>query len=394
MATKPPRILILTERFYPEEFLINDLASEWKARGYAVEVLTQVPSYPHDKVFEGYENRWFQTTQELDGIPVHRVRTLTGYNTSVVKKILNYVSFAGLTTLWALVHGWRYSHVFIYHTGPLTMAVAGLTLHHLQRKPCTIWTQDVWPDTVYAYGFKPSWWKRLLLNNFVRLIYSATRAITVSSPSFVQKLAPYTKKMVRFVPQWNKTNEPPQPAPANAKRVFTFAGNLGSVQNLDVLVEAFGELAPENAELRLVGGGISLEPLREQVKTKGYRNILLPGRQPQSAMPALFAESDVLIISLKPEFSMTLPAKFQAYIAAGRPIFGVLGGDTADLIREHALGVAAEPTLEAIKEGFKTLFATSPDQLRQWGENARALSDARFNRKAIIDSFTDLLLAP
>lgn len=394
MATTPPRILILTERFYPEEFLINDLASEWKARGYAVEVLTQVPSYPHDKVFEGYENRWFQTTQELGGIPVHRVRTLTGYNTSVVKKILNYLSFAWLTTLWALLHGWRYTHIFIYHTGPLTMAVAGLTLHHLQRKPCTIWTQDVWPDTVYAYGFKPSWWKRLLLNNFVRLIYSATRAITVSSPGFVQKLAPYTGKTVRFVPQWNKTHEPPQPAPANARRVFTFAGNLGSVQNLDVLVEAFGELAPENAELRLVGGGISLEPLREQVKAKGYRDILLPGRQPQSAMPALFAESDVLIISLKPEFSMTLPAKFQAYIAAGRPIFGVLGGDTAQLIREHALGVTVEPRLETIKEGFRRLLECSPDQLRQWGENARALSDARFNRKAIIDAFTNLLLAP
>lgn len=391
---KPPRILILTERFFPEEFLINDLAAEWKARGYAVEVLTQVPSYPHDKVFEGYKNRWFQTTQELGGIPVHRVRTLTGYNASVVKKILNYLSFACLTTLWALFRGWRYSHVFIYHTGPLTMAVAGLTLHHLQRKPCTIWTQDVWPDTVYAYGFKPSWWKRLLLNNFVRLIYSATRTITVSSPSFIQKLAPYTKKTVRFVPQWTKDTTEPKPAPNNAKRVFTFAGNLGSVQNLDELVDAFGQLAPANAELRIVGGGISLEPLREQVKAKGYTNILLPGRQPQSAMAALFAESDVLIISLKPEFAMTLPAKFQAYIAAGRPLFGVLGGDTAALIREHHLGVAVDPTPEAIQEGFKRLLNTPPEQLRQWGENARALSNAQFNRSLLINSLTHLLLNP
>ena len=46
------KLLILTERYFPEEFLINDLVSEWKNRGYEIEVLTQVPSYPRDAIFE------------------------------------------------------------------------------------------------------------------------------------------------------------------------------------------------------------------------------------------------------------------------------------------------------------------------------------------------------
>lgn len=385
------KLLILTERFYPEEFLINDLAAEWKRAGHQVEALTQVPSYPHDKIYEGYTNRpVFQTTPGPEAIPVHRVKTLLGYNSSVRVKICNYLRFALLTFWWALLHGRRYERVFIYHTAALTMASAALVLRFLYRKPVMIWTQDVWPDTVYAYGFKPTWWKRAILNTFVKLIYSACTTVTVSSPSFITKLAPFTRKPVHFIPQWTTQTHPILPRRPNPKRVFTFAGNLGSVQNLEMLVEAFGTLAPENAELRLVGGGVMLDPLRETVRTRGWNNITLPGRFPQSEMPKLFAESDVLIISLKAEFAMTLPAKFQAYIAAGKPLFGIIGGDTADLIRKHTLGLAVSPEPDAIREGFRQLLAATDADLAAWGANARALSERDFNRETIIARMSDL----
>lgn len=386
------KLLILTERFYPEEFLINDLAVEWKRCGHQVEVLTQVPSYPHDKIYDGYTNRpCFQTTHGPEEIPVHRVKTLLGYNQSVVRKICNYLRFALLTLWWALVHGRRYDRIFVYHTAALTMASAALVFRFIYRKPVMIWTQDVWPDTVYAYGFKPTWWKRVLLNTFVKTIYSACSTVSVSSPSFIQKLAPFTRKTVHFIPQWTTQEHPILPRVPSEKRVFTFAGNIGSVQNLEMLVEAFGKLAPENAELRIVGGGVMLEPLREAVSANGWKNISLPGRFPQSQMPQLFAESDILIISLKAEFAMTLPAKFQAYIAAGKPLFGIIGGDTADLIEKHHIGIAVSPELEAIQEGIRQFLNTPAEQLTAWGNNARDLSERDFKRSAIITRMTNLL---
>jgi glycosyltransferase involved in cell wall biosynthesis len=175
------------------------------------------------------------------------------------------------------------------------------------------------------------------------------------------------------------------------KRIFTFAGNLGAVQNLEMLVDVFGKLNPEYAELHLVGGGINLEPLREQVKANNYQNIYLPGRQPQSEMPKLFANSDVLIISLTEAFAMTLPAKFQAYIAAGKPLLGIIGGDTAHLIRQHELGIACDPTPDAIRTAFETLFSTSEADLQKWGRNAKRLSDKSFKRSRIIKQMDTLL---
>ena len=50
------KILIVTEVFYPENFLINDFAKEMVARGHNVEVMTRQPSYPEGIVYEGYKN--------------------------------------------------------------------------------------------------------------------------------------------------------------------------------------------------------------------------------------------------------------------------------------------------------------------------------------------------
>ena len=386
MASKNGKILILTERFFPEEFLVNDLASEWKRRGHAVEVLTQAPSYPFDKVFEGYRNRFYQTTTELNGIPVHRVSAVLGYNKRVTRKIWNYVHFAFLTSCWALFNGWRYKRVFIYHTGPLTMASAAVVFHYLWWRRCTIWTQDLWPDAVYAYGFKPSPLKRLLLNTFVRFIYSSCRTITVSCRGFIGRIREITGREAEFVPQWDVgTPEIPPRAP-DGKTVFLFAGNLGVPQALPNVIEGFVRARLDDAELHLVGGGVMLEALRKQVAELGAKNIVFHGRQPRAKMPAFFARADVLVISLSEGYRLTLPGKFQTYLKTRRPLFGILYGDVRELIIEHHLGEVAIPEdIEEIARGFiRSAERNRSGGCAEAGKNARALSDGAFSRSYLI----------
>ena len=38
-------ILIVTQYFYPENFRVNDLATEFKNRGHKITVLTGIPNY-------------------------------------------------------------------------------------------------------------------------------------------------------------------------------------------------------------------------------------------------------------------------------------------------------------------------------------------------------------
>jgi len=387
---KPRRILILAERFYPEEFLINDLALEWRRRGYEVEVLTQVPSYPYDRVYEGYRNVLYQTTRELPGIPVHRVKTVLGYNRTVGRKVSNYMVFAFLTTLWALLRGWRYDVVFAYHTGPLTMATAAVAFRFLWRRRTVIWSQDIWPDSVYAYGLNLSRGGRLALEALVRLIYSAYRTICVSCPGFESRLRPYTGRKIHYLPQWSKGITPAPVRKHSDVMVFTFAGNIGSVQNLELVVEAFGELNLPDAMLNLVGAGVFLDRLQQMVARRKYKNIVFTGRVPFEDIPKYFAESDILIISLRPELGMVIPAKFQAYLAAGMPIFGIISGDTAAMIRQHEIGFAVTSMeMVDVQKGFQ-YFMNHRDSLPKWRENALKLSGECFDRDKNIETLTRL----
>ena len=96
---KNKSVLIITERFYPEEFGINDLALAWRAKGFEVAVLTQLPSYPFDKIYDGYTNKLFQK-EKWEGIKIYRVCSLMGYRKNVFLKVLNY-----LVCLFGIVYG-------------------------------------------------------------------------------------------------------------------------------------------------------------------------------------------------------------------------------------------------------------------------------------------------
>lgn len=374
------KILIVVERFHPEDFLVNDLASEWKRRGDEVEVLTQVPSYPFDKIYDGYVNRRMQTTTELNGIPVHRVNTIFGYNTSVKRKVLNYLHFGWRTMCWALWHGRQYDRVFVYHTAALTMAMSVWPLRLIWRKPITIWTQDLWPDAVYAFGFRPVWWKAAILNTFVRSIYGCCTRITVSCPAYVKRIKELTGRGAEFVPQWDPTPMEIAPKVPDGKTVFMFAGNFGVPQDLENVVEGFKKAGVPNAELWMVGGGVMLERLKEL--SAGCDAIKFCGRQPKAEMPKWFAKADALIISLNPEYQLTLPGKFQSYIKTGRPLMGILYGDARMLIEEHHLGITANPeAVDAIAEAFRQMAAMIANgEGVACGKNGIALSEGEFQR--------------
>ena len=378
------RVLIVVERFYPEDFLVNDLALEWKRQGHEVEVLTQVPSYPFDKIYDGYKNKMYQTTREFNDIPVHRVSTIFGYNTSVARKVLNYLHFGLLTSLWALWNGRKFDKVFVYHTAALTMASAVVPLKWVWRKNITIWTQDLWPDAVWGFGFKPSKWKAALLNSFVRFIYGRCDRIAVSCRRYVKRIKELTGRDAEWIPQWEPASmDLPEKKP-DGKTVFMFAGNMGVPQNLENVISGFEKARMKDSELWLVGGGVMFEPLKEKFSV--IDNVKFCGRQPRAEMPKWFAQADVLIISLTDRYSLTLPGKFQSYIKTGKPLLGILNGEARELIEEYNIGHVADPEdVNEIAEAFQRMRdACDSGEGAALGGKAKRLSESMFDRSSLI----------
>jgi len=380
-------VLIIGEAFFPEEFIINDLARHWKKNGYSVEVLTRTPSYPVGKTFPGYKNRIYEKTY-FEEIPVHRVLVIPGYQKSKVIKILNYLSFVFFTSIAGLFIGRKFDKIFVYQTGPLTVALPGVLIKKLYNKNLTIWTQDLWPDTVYAYGFKPNRLLDLGLKSLVKIIYNATDQIAVSCKGFSPKINTYlkTEKIISWIPNWSiitdlATNKITLPGQIN----FTFAGNIGKVQNLNHVLLGFKKAVKDfpEAYLNILGDGSSLEDLKNLVKEEEIPNVNFIGRKPLNEMPDYFEASDVLVISLVdvPIYEIMIPSKFQTYLQYKKPIFAVMKGEVPNLLREFHLGLSADSNdIDMIGSKFKEMMSLTKFDLDEMSKSAQILLTQSFDR--------------
>lgn len=394
------KILIVTECFYPEEFKINDVALAWKEKGYDVDILTSVPTYPLGRVFDGYENNFYQK-DEYQGVNIYRVKAVTGYRESLIKKLLKYFTFMFFGTIVSIFIGKKYDYVFGFNMSALTGMLPAVTIKKLYGKRLIFWAQDIWPDSVYAYGFKKTKMLSFFLDKFVKFMYHNITAIAISGKGFESKLKPYVKDDLEFnyLPNWADdlnmdleiyefSKEP--------KIHFTFAGNVGKVQNLENIIKAFSLLSveyKEKAQLNIIGDGSNLEELKKIAEDEN--NIIFHGKKPREDMAMYYKASDFLIVSLvdKPIFSVTVPAKTQTYIAAKKPIIAIINGDTADLIKENNLGYYASPdNINEIKDVFIKSIETDQMKILEFTKNCKHLTNTIFNKNKTIDSLEKLLI--
>ncbi len=401
------KILIVSECFYPEEFKINEVALDWVKKGYSVEVLTSFPTYPAGKVFKGYKNK-FYALDDYNGIKIHRVRAITGYNKSLFKKILKYFSFMILGSFLSLRIGKKYDYILGFNAGPLTAMVPAILLKKFYKKTTTLWVQDVWPDSVYAYGFKKTKFLAFFLNRFVRFVYKHTDNFAVSCIGFKDKIIPFlsesrSTESIKYLPNWadnlDKTLDKFEFS-KDKKIHFTFAGNVGTVQNLDNIIKSFSSLPKDlinKAQLNIIGDGSYAEHLKILVKDNNFTNIVFWGRKPREEIYKYLKASDFLIVSLinKEIFSLTVPAKTQTYIAANKPILAILNGDVAKIIKNNNLGFTASPdNLEQIEGIFHKAIITTSDEIIEFTKNCEAMTNKIFNKNKNIENLLKLLINP
>ena len=395
------KILIVTEYFYPEEFKINEVAHEWKNKGYEVDILTQNPTYPHGKIFDDYKNKWF-SKEHYNGMNIYKVKAVTGYKTSLFKKLLKYFSFMILGSIVSLRIGKRYDYIFGFDVGALTGMVPAIILKQFYKKPATLWIQDIWPDSVYAYGFKKTKFLEFLLNSFVKYVYKYSSNFAISAKGFEKKIIPYvdTSKEIFYAPNWadylNKDLEKISLS-SEQKIHFTFAGNIGTVQNLDNLIDAFGKLEDKylnKVQLNIIGDGSYLENLKNVVDKNNFRNIIFWGRKPRDEIYKYLEASDFLIVSLidKEIFSLTVPAKTQTYIATNKPVIAVINGEASEIISENNLGLVCGPSdVEEIKSTFIKAINTNNEEKNEYIRNSEFLTNTVFKKEIIIDNLLELL---
>lgn len=400
------KILVLSQYFWPENFIINDIVRTLDEQGHEVVVSTGKPNYPDGKIFDGYSAKGTQYERYLGNIDVLRVPLWPRGEGGAKKLILNYLSFvlAGLLFLPWMLRKREFDAILVFAPSPILQAIPAIPLKWLKKAKLALWVQDLWPESLKATGFISNPHALRAVGWLVKGIYHFCDILLVQSRAFFEPVSRYADlEKIVYYPNSMDANSPVElvPIPAELSELLNqhfcvvFAGNLGTAQALDTLVQAAMHLRYDTqVRLVIVGSGSRLAWLKSQQQALGLSNLILAGRFAPQAMPQIFEKSSALLVSLNDNeaFAQTVPSKIQAYLAAGRPILASINGEGARVVLEAGAGLtsAAEQVLPLV-ENIRRLQALSVAEREAMGKSGRDYFDVNFDMPSQVKSLVRLL---
>lgn len=392
-------ILVISQYFYPEQFRINDICTEWVKRGYKVTVITGIPNYPQGKYYDGYGI--LKKRKELyKGIEIIRIPLVPRGKNSIML-VLNYLSFVVSGFFWKVFTKIRADYVFIFEVSPMTQALPGVWYSRKRRIPCYLYVQDLWPENVQIITGIRNKYIIGSIGKMVDYIYSRCTKIFTTSKSFVEAInkrdVPIEK--IEYWPQYAedfyvqlKNVQVPEIPNDDAFNII-FAGNIGIAQGLDVLPKVALLLNSRKLERKIrfniVGDGRYKNELIELVNKNNLSDMFkfIP-KQIATRIPELLAASDAAFICLtsNPLFAMTIPAKLQSYMACGVPVIASADGEISKIIKEANAGICSNAgDVETLKEIIIEMSLYPKEKLKEMGKNAKKYYNNNFNKNSLLN---------
>jgi glycosyltransferase involved in cell wall biosynthesis len=381
------KLLIVTQYYWPESFLINGLSQKLCDLGHQVTVITGKPNYPEGNVFPGYTVAGIDH-EEYGGIEVIRI-PLWPRKKGALGLAINYISFV-LSGLWympKLIEGRQFDSILVFAISPITAVIPAISLKRKTGAHLVVWVQDLWPQSLSATGYVRSKLVLKLVGSMVSWIYAQTDTLLAQSHAFVREIGKLAKSdKIFFYP--NSIESPildPEARPGEDMSCFdsgfsvVFAGNIGKAQAIPTLIEAATLLSQSDCQLVLVGEGSMLDWAKHEVSELKLNNVHFIGRVESRCMPWVYQNSDALLVSLadKEIFSYTIPGKVQACFAAGKPIIASLNGEAAEVVQSSGAGLAtaAEDAAELAKAILKIRNMSGADRQKMGMKGLKYFQD-------------------
>lgn len=400
-ANKKIHILVVSQYFYPEQFRINDICTEWVKRGYKVTVLTGIPNYPQGKFYDGYGFAK-KRSEVWNGIEIIRIPLIPrGHNS--LGLCMNYASFVISGFFWKCFTKIKADVVFNYETSPMTQALVAVWFAARRKIPCYLYVTDLWPDNVEIITGIHNKFLISSLDSMVNYIYKKCTKIFTSSKSFISKMTErgVSPEKLEFWPQYaedfyvpHSKNDAPEiksEIPDDGIFNIVFAGNIGYAQGLGILAETALILKKENFTVRIniIGDGRYKNKLLEEISKNDvseYFNFIK--KQPAEKIPLYMAYADAALICLdKSEvFAMTIPAKTQSCMACGVPILVSADGEVGEIIEEAGCGYSsAASDAEGLAVNIKKFCLLSESEKNEMRQRSRLYYDKSFDKDMLMD---------
>lgn len=397
-------ILFINQHYYPDFAatgqLLAELCEDLEKSGFKITVIT---GYPEPGTFP--ENL-IPLKKEVKGhLTIRRLYNHPAGNKSISNRLLHFFSF-WLGSIRTSFLTPKVDLVFVMSTPPLLNGITANLIRIIKRIPYLYNVQDLYPAIAVEMGtlsnkplIKFSEWAEKYINS------KAVSIVTLSEP---MKLAisesGVEKNKIQIIPNWSDDQVlKPQPFSKfrtenhlDSKFVVMYSGNIGMSQGLDVVLSLAQELEKEIPELHfcIVGNGVKLPALKEQVKNTGVTNVSFYPFQPKELLSDSLNAADLHLIPLTEKMAKyLLPSKLYGILAVGKPVLAIVdkGTEIDVLVKQTGCGYSVSPgDTKNLMEALKTAFSER-ESLAKRGEKGRAYFLENLTRKIATDRYLRLI---
>lgn len=372
------KILVVSQYYYPERFLINDIVLELVKHGHEVTILTGLPNYPSGIIPSEYKHGK-KRDEYFDGLHVLRCREF-GRRRGKFNLVLNYASFAIFGSMRARKLNDDFDVIFCYQLSPITMVIPAIAFKKKFFTPIFLYCLDIWPESAQAHVNSDRSKLYEIIKKFSKNIYQLCDKIAVTSEPFISYLKNVNDipaDRITYIPQHADETMLYMDLSSGGNGIvdFMFAGNIGYGQKIETIVNATAILKDKSGFLvHVVGDGSLRASLENFAKDKGVADIIIfHGQKDRDEMYKWYKKADALLITLRGNnfVGNTMPGKLQTYMTAGKPIFGAINGAAKQVIEDAQCG-ACVPAEDA--EGLALIMADyidHPEKYKNCGENAK-----------------------
>lgn len=397
------KVLILSQYYPPEvgapQNRLASLVMNLKAQGAEVEVLTATPNYPALTVMRGYKNQLRRTTEDLEGVSVHRVPILLPKTKNTLTRLITYFSFC-LSVLIFTKRTDKFDFI-LCESPPLFLGIPGLLLCRRYKSKLVFNVSDLWPESVKALGVITN---PILLEAAYALekfIYERSISILGQTESICRDIkARFPAANPVFFPNGVDTSQFSDSAIKDGSAVnlrigdkvtFFYAGILGHAQGLEVIIKAREHLRSAENEVYqgsafvIFGDGPEKGALQALNENSGT-DVIFVDSIPRAQLLATLATLHVGIVPLRQNalFEGAIPSKIFDSLALGKPVLlGVDGEAKAKFIDQVQCGMYVRPEDHvALAAAVKRL--TNNESLRnELGQNGKLMVAQQYDRGEI-----------
>jgi hypothetical protein len=387
------KIWIVTELFYPEEtavaFIFTRIAN-YLSKNYKVCVICGPEFYDNSK------KEFVDDVHISNEIEIYRTKSLNLDKNSIFQRTIKIIILSlrmGVLMCRKISKG----EIVILATNPAPLLLFVSLIKHYKKFQLHILVHDVFPENAISAKIINN--NKFIAFKIVKYLfdrsYSCADHLIVIGRDMKEVIS---KKVNRFkkqpcisiVPNWSN---PDKFSITNKvinenKIILQYSGNIGRVQGLIEILDAFRLSNNKSLYLNFRGTGALYSYIENFIKKYNLKNIYLSGSFSRNEESYILANCDIGIVSLSTGmFGLGVPSKSYHLLSAGKPILFIGEPETeiSCLVLENNIGWSLDVRNQnEIVEFFNNLSSIDKDVLIKMGKNARLLAEKVYNEPIIL----------